>query len=303
MNTWGALVGFSGASGILLLTRAWQASRPGLVARVTPYVREPKHQLGQLPTPTGYFGALLQPIWQPLTKILALLGSTPESVERRLRWAGREGATVTFRLEQVAAGLFGLMLGLALGTGVWLSGRGGGVLLLSLAVGGALAGALLADFWLTQKSKRRQEKLARELPDFVELLTLAVGAGQPVGDALGRLAHLGNGVLATEFGRTIAATHAGTPLPRALEQLARRNNSLALTRLVDAITTGLERGTPLAEVLRDQAIDAREAARRHLLESAGSREIAMLVPVVFAILPITVIFALFPGLLALQLGP
>jgi len=41
------------------------------------------------------------------------------------------------------------------------------------------------------------------------------------------------------------------------------------------------------------------AARRWL---AGRKEIAMLVPLIFLILPVTVAFALFPGYLVLQAG-
>jgi tight adherence protein C len=58
----------------------------------------------------------------------------------------------------------------------------------------------------------------------------------------------------------------------------------------------VERGTPLAEVLRAQAQDVREEGRRRLMEEGGKKEIAMMIPVVFLILPVTVLFALYPGL-------
>ncbi len=63
-----------------------------------------------------------------------------------------------------------------------------------------------------------------------------------------------------------------------------------------------DRGTPLAEVLRSQAQDIRENSRQRLMEVGGSKEIAMMVPVVFMILPVTVLFALFPGLAVLEVG-
>ncbi len=46
-------------------------------------------------------------------------------------------------------------------------------------------------------------------------------------------------------------------------------------------------------MLRAQAVDVREAGKGLLLESAGKREIAMLIPVVL-VLPITLLFVLFP---------
>jgi len=87
----------------------------------------------------------------------------------------------------------------------------------------------------------------------------------------------------------------------ALRGLADSSPSLDVTRFVDGIAIATERGTPMAEVLRAQAADARAAARRQLLESAGRKEILMLVPVVFFILPIVVIIALFPGIHGLKL--
>lgn len=35
------------------------------------------------------------------------------------------------------------------------------------------------------------------------------------------------------------------------------------------------------------------------MESGGKKEIAMMVPVVFLVLPITILFALYPGLIAI----
>ena len=61
----------------------------------------------------------------------------------------------------------------------------------------------------------------------------------------------------------------------------------------------IERGTPLADVLRAQATDVREVGKRALLEASGKKEISMMAPVVFLILPITVLFALYPGLVTL----
>jgi tight adherence protein C len=57
----------------------------------------------------------------------------------------------------------------------------------------------------------------------------------------------------------------------------------------------------MAEVLRAQAADARAAGRRSLMEAAGRKDVAMLIPVVFLILPTVVLIALFPGFQSLQL--
>jgi tight adherence protein C len=74
-----------------------------------------------------------------------------------------------------------------------------------------------------------------------------------------------------------------------------------MARFVDAVCTGIERGAPLSDVLRAQADDARDARRRQLLELGGQKEVWMLVPVVFLIMPVVVLFALYPGLVSLNL--
>ena len=80
-----------------------------------------------------------------------------------------------------------------------------------------------------------------------------------------------------------------------LQGIAVRTSLQPLARFVDGVAIAVERGTPLAEVLRAQAVDVREAGKRALLDAGGKKEIAMMVPVVFLVLPVTVLFALFPG--------
>ena len=101
---------------------------------------------------------------------------------------------------------------------------------------------------------------------------------------------------------SLADARAGTPLTQALERLASRTGLAPLTRFAEGVAVAVERGTPLAEVLRSQAQDVRESGRRALMEQGGRKEVMMMVPVVFLILPITVAFAVFPSLALLRLG-
>ena len=134
-----------------------------------------------------------------------------------------------------------------------------------------------------------------EFPTVAELLALAVAAGEGPAGALERLVRTSSGELSRELGRTLADVRAGASLVGALEGMAARASLPALARFVDGVAIAVDRGTPLAEVLRAQAVDVREASRRALLEAGGRKEIAMMVPVVFLVLPVTVLFALFPS--------
>jgi tight adherence protein C len=157
------------------------------------------------------------------------------------------------------------------------------------------------DQLLSRRVRRREDRLLAELPTVSELLALAVAAGEGALGALERVAGSARGELASEIGRALADARSGTPLTSALERMAGRTGLVALARFAEAIAVAVDRGTPLADVLRAQASDVREASRRALMEAGGRKEIAMMVPVVFLVLPITVVFAVFPGLSALRI--
>ena len=74
-----------------------------------------------------------------------------------------------------------------------------------------------------------------------------------------------------------------------------------VARFAQGIAVSVERGTPLADVLHAQAADVREAGRRELIETAARKEVLMMVPVIFLVLPVTVLFAFWPGLVGLRL--
>ncbi|WP_341856786.1 type II secretion system F family protein [Brachybacterium sp. GPGPB12] len=105
-----------------------------------------------------------------------------------------------------------------------------------------------------------------------------------------------------EFAATIADIRSGSSVSQALASLGARTPLESLSRFGEGVSIAIERGTPLAEVLRAQAQDARENAKRDLMEMAGQREIAMLVPVVFFVLPLVILFAIFPGLAVLEIS-
>ncbi|MGL5910837.1 MAG: type II secretion system F family protein, partial [Phycicoccus sp.] len=121
-------------------------------------------------------------------------------------------------------------------------------------------------------------------------------AGEGAVGALERVCRLSRGELAGELGRCLADARAGANLPTALQGLADRTALPSLRRFVDGVVIAVQRGTPLADVLRAQAQDVREDSRRLLMEAGGRKEIAMMVPVVFLVLPVTVVFAVFPGI-------
>lgn len=85
-----------------------------------------------------------------------------------------------------------------------------------------------------------------------------------------------------------------------LQELSRVERENALGRFARTLAMALERGTSPESSLFQLAEEVRSSARRELLHLAAKKEIAMMVPVVFAILPSVTAVALFPAMKSLQ---
>jgi tight adherence protein C len=304
----GMALGVLAGGGIwLIATGTPMTRRPTLDARLAPYLRDaprPSRLLVQVDTQTPFptLERLLRPVLGDLVKAVDRWVGGVGGVRQRLDQLGTEVTLEQFRAEQVIWGAFGLAAALGF---VVLTVIGGGstnpVLFLLSAVIFTIGGVLARDRYLTRQVTRREDRMLAEFPTIAELLALAVTAGEgPVG-ALERVTRISSGELTRELGRALSEARAGASLVQALEGVARRTSLAPLARFVDGVAVAVERGTPLADVMRAQAVDVREAGKRALLESAGRREIGMMVPVVFFVLPVTVVFALFPGFYGLQL--
>ena len=308
------LTGWSIVFGLALGLGLWslvsllpRLSRPRLIHRVAPYLIDVSPAARELLArrtvePLPVVGALFSPITGRARAALGRLLGGPTTIELRLRQSGSRLTVDEFRARQLVWAVLGAGLGLLLALGV---ARGTSVpfaVQALIVVGGAVAGVVLRDALLQRAAKRRVERIREELPTVLEFLTLSLSAGEGILDAIRRVARASHGELAHELAGVISVVNTGIPLADALTDLAAGLQLAPLSRAVDHITGALERGTPLAEVLRAQAQDARDEAKRELLEVAGKKEVAMLVPLVFLILPITVIFAIFPGIAVLQMG-
>ncbi len=222
------------------------------------------------------------------------------SVRRRLRGLASDTTVEEFRIEQILWATFGLVAGgLVMAAGTALHGDVQPFLVAVAALGGLVTGVLGRDWWLGRQLARRESVMLAELPVVADLLALAVIAGEAPGEALARVGRLTRGELARDLDAAIARTRAGMPITRSLGELAETTTLEPFSRFLVGLVVAIERGTPLADVVRSQAVDVREAGKRALLEAGGRKEISMMVPVVFLILPITVLFALYPGLLTL----
>ncbi|WP_120337700.1 type II secretion system F family protein [Cryobacterium soli] len=305
---WGAFFGAVLGIGLWsLVSLTPRLSRPRLAHRLAPYLLDVSGEarvfVGRRSIdPIPVLGTLFSPVFGSLAQALASALGGADAVERRLRQSGSTRTVDAFRSEQLAWALIAAAGALLVVVGTPL-GRGWPLIVqVAAPVTAAAAGVVLRDTVLKRAATARLARIDSELPTILEFLTLSLAAGEGILDALRRVSGSTSGELSREFAGLINDVHAGVSVTTALTELSRRMRLTSLTRFVDQVVGAIDRGSPLAEVLRAQAQDGREEAKRTLLEAAGKKEVAMMVPLVFLILPMTILFAIFPGLFVLQAG-
>jgi len=302
----GVLVGATVCGLLMVVSRLVTMGRPELAVRVLPYVRDlpqmSRRPELQVAARRSEISALSGPWLRSAADTLERVLGGAASVRRRLERANLQMSVHDFRIEQVIWGLvaFAVSAVVSLMVALGSPGRTGPLLVLCLVA--FLFGVLLRENRLTAQVVARERRILVEFPTIAELMALSVAAGEGPVSALDRVVARSHGELAAELSRVLAEIRTGTPVTRALDQMASRSGQPVVARFAEGMAVAVERGTPLAEVLHAQAADVREAGRRQLIESGARKEIFMMVPVVFLVLPVTVLFAFWPGVVGLRLA-
>lgn len=298
----GALLGLVFGAGVLLTYLGWERNRrPALDDRLLPYLRDVHPGAIGVPHPQSAVAAVFGPVLQRVARVIGNIVGDATSVSSKLNRLGTGETVEQFRIRQVVWGLCGFGGCVAISV-LWLAGRGtASVSLLVLCAVGFAGGVLGCDNALTSAVRAHERRMSEEFPTVADLLALAVAAGEGPVAGLERVARVCHGDLAAELGSVLADIRTGMSVQRAFDGLAARTGVASIARFAEGLAVAIERGTPLVEVLHAQAADVRESSRRELIEAGGRKEVAMMIPVVFLILPVTVVFAFFPGYIGLHL--
>lgn len=303
---WGALLGGSaGFSLWMVVDRAVALRRPRLEDRVLPYLRDlpayARDSMVEVDRPVSATRGVLGPWLRAAADVVDRVLGGASSIRRRMDRAALPGSVQDFRVEQVLWGLAALGAATAVAVVVSVRSPERTVPLLLLCGVAFALGVLLRENRLTAQAAAREQRILEEFPTVVELLALAVAAGEGPVQAIDRVCARSNGEMSRELGRVLAETRTGTPVTRSLDDLAARSGLPVVARFAEGLAVAIERGTPLTDVLHAQAADVREARRRALIESGARREVLMMAPVVFLVLPTVVFFVFFPGVVGLRL--
>lgn len=152
----------------------------------------------------------------------------------------------------------------------------------------------------SSRAKFNEVSALMEIPDFASLLWFAVSAGESLESSLRLAVSRSTGYVSSEFARVLRDVEHGALLQLELQELAAKSKSEQVRELSTKLAVALNNGSALSDLLGDFVESSTFALRAELLIIAGRNETKMMIPMVFIILPITVMFALFPSLALIQ---
>ena len=223
---------------------------------------------------------------------------TPGSSVRRLdRLLSRAGRPPAWPLERLLVAKLVLPVVLAALCLYYIRMAGPGPLPILIGVVATVVGYFLPELLMHSRGQERSSKIALELPDTLDQMTIAVEAGLGFDAAMAKAGKNGRGPLAEELVRTLQDIQVGQSRRQAYDSLGQRTDVPDLRRFVRAIVQADKYGVAIADVLRTQAAEMRIKRRQRAEEKAMEIPVKVIFPLMLCILPVLFIVLLGPAVL------
>ncbi len=169
-----------------------------------------------------------------------------------------------------------------------------------VVIGVTVAGFFGPSLFLYQKGYDRAQKMQRELPDAIDLLTISVESGLGFDAAIQQVARNTEGPLADEFSRVLREMQIGQGRSAALRAMADRTSVADVRTFVSAMVQADAFGIPISQVLRVQSHEIRVKRRQRAEEKAQQVPVKITVPLIFCILPCLFIAVMGPAVISIM---
>jgi tight adherence protein C len=240
----------------------------------------------QDPLPFGL--RLLWPLVNAATFVIAPR-LPPDKLEHAYRQLQTAGQDFVLNPEQ----LYGLRVtGAALAAAfLWLLLRmldKHGLLLYACALlFGALLGWLYPSLWLSERRNRRRRLVIKDLPVYLDFITMSVEAGLNITGGIEQATHKGpSGPMAQEFTRLLRDIRSGLPRAEALRRMAERMDMSQISSFTGTLIQADRVGASLGATLRAQASQRREERFLRAEKLALEAPVKMMLPLVMFFFPL-----------------
>jgi tight adherence protein C len=184
-------------------------------------------------------------------------------------------------------GLGGFMLFVA------VAGSGGALMILLAVLTGLIAWMFPAAAVRT-RGQRRLDRIDRDLPDLIDVLTVTIEAGLGFGGSLQLVANRFQGPLGDELRLALQEQTMGLATDAALVNMLERCETPSVRSFVRAVLQGNALGVSIGAMLRNVAAETRKRRRALARERAQKAPLKLLFPLVFLIFPAMLIVLLYP---------
>lgn len=223
-----------------------------------------------------------------------------DSAERIRSKLDRAGNPEGWTVDRVTAGkVLGAGVGFLIGLAIALLLAHSFPIRLLITIAGIALGFFGPNLYLYQVGYDRTQRLQRELPDAIDLMTISVESGLGFDAAVQQVAINTDGPLSEEFGRMLREMQLGMGRGEALRSLGERTNVDDIRSFVSAMVQADSFGIPVAQVLRVQSSEMRTKRRQRAEEKAQQVPVKITVPLIFCILPALFVAVLGPAVIQL----
>lgn len=164
---------------------------------------------------------------------------------------------------------------------------------------GAYAAFTVMRFSLMSRISRRKEKMERQLPDVLDMLSVNVEAGLGFEQAMLHIIQHFQGPLVDELNITYREMSMGRSRRDALKLLGDRCEIEDLKSFTGSINQASKLGISVKNILHAQAAAIRESKRSKIEEKAHKMSIKILIPMVLFIFPVIFIVLMGPAVVSI----
>jgi tight adherence protein C len=209
------------------------------------------------------------------------------------------GAVRTFHFVRLSAtagtALFALVVSIAVGLH--------GIKPLLLILVGASAGAFAPTYFLGRTARKRQQEIASQLSDVLDLLVVCVEAGLGLNEAIkivGSETQRQNLQIGNELSIVSAELAAGSTLGQALRSFADRTAVEEIKPLAATLVQSEKLGAQIGPALRSISDTMRTTRRLRAEEAAAKTTVKILFPLVLFILPAMMAVIVGPAMIQIM---
>jgi tight adherence protein C len=146
-----------------------------------------------------------------------------------------------------------------------------------------------------KRAQRRLDRVDRDLPELIDLLTATIEAGLGFAGSLQLVADRFRGPLGQELRLTLHEQSMGLSTEQALDNLLERCETPSVRAFARAVSQGETLGVSIGTMMRNLAAETRKRRRQSATEKVQKAPVKMLFPLVFCIFPALFTVLLFPA--------